>query len=159
MSKKRHNRIILDPHPKPETGRLQFSFKHLDDKHPKFNIGNCSREFLIALLREVKNYSEYTVELFEEENNKDHRHKNFWSDTTERKGFTHLSVEIQNEYSWQFALHPQNYTLRPQAYIGQEDDWRVHGMLVGNVFYIVWPDPEHKLAPRNSRNASLKRSN
>lgn len=152
MSKKRHNRIILDPHPKPETGRLQFSFKHLDDKHSKFNIGNCSQEFLIALLLEVKNYSEYTVEQFEEENNKDHRHKNFWSDTSERKGFTHLSVEIQNEYSWQFAL-------RPQCYTGREDDWRVHGMLVGNVFYIVWLDPRHKLAPRNNRNALAKRSN
>ena len=107
---------------------------------------SCSKEFLMALLLEVKNYSEYTVEQFEEENNKDRRHKNFWADTDEENGFTHLSEEIQDEYSWQFALDTN-------------DEWRVHGMLVDNVFFVVWLDPEHKLAPRNSRNALARRSN
>lgn len=145
MRKKKYKPRIPNPCPEPETERLQFSFKHLDENHPKFKIESCSSDYLRALLLQIKVYSDYTEEQFTDQNNNDHRHWNFWRDTTETNGFTNLSDEIQNEYSWQFALNPQSRKA-PGA------NWRVHGMLVGNVFYIVWLDPQHKLAPRNGRN-------
>ena len=157
MDKNQRKKKIPNPRLEQQTGReqererLQFSFKHLDENHSKFDIKNCTVEYLRALLIQIKNYSEYTEEQFKELNNRDHRHFNYWSDTSEKNGFTHLSDEIQNEYSWQFALCPQSRTV-PLA------DWRVHGMIVGNVFYIVWLDPKHQLAPRNNRNALARRS-
>lgn len=96
MPKRRGKQAIPAAQLEPEAERLQFSFKHLDDKHPVLNIAKCSQEFLAALLLEIKNYSEYTSEQFTDQNNEEHRHRNFWPDTAQKNGFRHLSEEIQN---------------------------------------------------------------
>ncbi len=151
MKKKRLKKKIPTPNPAQDQDavRLQFSFKHLDADHPRFRMNDCSQEFLRTLLLQIKIYSEYTEEQFTDENNDDRRHKNFWADTSEPDGFTHLGVEMQNEYSWQFALNSPY----------DKDSWRVHGMLVDNIFYVVWLDPDHALGAQKSRNAPTLRSN
>jgi hypothetical protein len=84
MAKNQKKKKIPDPHPEQETGRLQFSFKHLDEKYSKFDIKNCPPEYLRALLLQIKNYSEYTEEQFTDQNNHDRRHLNYWPDTSEK---------------------------------------------------------------------------
>ena len=148
MKWKRNRRKIPTPRPLSDAARLQFSFKHLDADHPKFSLLRCNEEFFRSLLLTIKKYSEYTEEMFTDENNKEHRHKNFWDDTDEPDGFGHLDRAIQTEYSWQFALDSSN----------GDNSWRVHGMLADNVFYIVWLDPLHQLGAKKSRDVSTRKS-
>ena len=150
MVKRKKLKRIPEPALERDGVRLVFSFKHLDPSHPKFRLGNCSAAYLCALLLQIKTYSEYTVEQFQNINHGDSRHWNFWRDTTEPDGFRHISEEIQDEYAWQFAVSPKSK-------ITSEREWRAHGMLVDNVFYIVWLDPSHHLAPKNARNAHSTR--
>jgi hypothetical protein len=138
---------IPEPALEPDGIRLVFSFKHLDLTHPKFQLDDCTAAYLRALLLQIKTYSEYTVEQFQNINHDDSRHWNYWCDTTETDGFSNISEEIQDEYAWQFAVFPKSR-------VASERKWRAHGMLVDNVFYIVWLDPDHNLAPKNTRNAN-----
>ncbi|WP_018664660.1 hypothetical protein [Heyndrickxia acidiproducens] len=54
-----------------------------------------------------------------------------WNDTCE-DCFGIPNEEELVDKPWQFAISANEYG-------------RVHGFFIGNVFYIVWFDPEHKL--------------
>jgi hypothetical protein len=112
---------------------LEFSFKYLDSTNEKFSPQECSVEFFRALIEAIQAYSHWTVERFTDQNNKDHRHIIVFEETTEPDGFSTLE-EDQLAYhdAWQFGL-------------SKTEVWRVHGILIDNVFYVVWLDPDHKL--------------
>ncbi|OWQ47286.1 hypothetical protein CDL60_12480 [Roseateles noduli] len=59
-------------------------------------------------------------------------HRHHWHETTEPQGFPRLSGEWDGHEAWQFQLSANKHG-------------RVHGILVDEVFYIVWLDPEHRL--------------
>lgn len=114
---------------------LEFSFKYLDVTNQKFSLERCSPEFLKALLESIQVHSNAPVSTFVEQNNKENRHMNDWPLTTEPDGFSTLDPD-QLAYNdvWQFAPIPKQR-------------WRVHGLLIENVFYVVWLDPDHLLCP------------
>jgi hypothetical protein len=82
------------------------------------------------------------MEQFKDQQNNDHRHTICFDDTTETDGFLAAPYidPDQNNYlePWQFAVCP------PSAE-NDKADWRVHGFLADDVFYIVWLDPYHAL--------------
>jgi hypothetical protein len=120
----------------PATASLKFSFRHLDIHTDKFQIRNCSAEFLRALLEAVREFSSWSVEQFCDPNNRERRHVIWFPDTTEPDGFPNLDAEqLSYHESWQFQLI-------------RERDWRVHGILIDDTFYIVWLDPNHCLYTR-----------
>ena len=146
MSKSR-KRIPVRDSP-ADKDRLQFSFRYLDEVHSKFRLQDCSQEFFVALLRKIREYSEYTEAAFTEGNNAANRHRNFWPDTSEPDGFLKIPIQLASEYGWQFALD------NPKVRHGSSDKWRVHGMLADSVFYVIWLDPLHQLCAKKARNTS-----
>ena len=57
------------------------------------------------------------------------------------KGFESLDEELQSETAWELKLchDAKRHT--------QQAAWRVYGMLVRNVFYVIWLDAQHALFP------------
>jgi len=82
-------------------------------------------------------YSKFTVENFRNQDNLDGRHCHHFPETTEPQGFTTLDPDgLGLEEPWQIRLCPDNH--KPP-----ESAWRIHGVLHGDVFYVVWLDYDH----------------
>lgn len=127
--------VIPRPLLAPNEKYIQFSFKHLDETNGKFLPQDCPHEFWPALMSRLKLYSHLTVEIFLDQNNPDRRHLVDFGQTTEPNGFTTLDTEqLSYEEPWQFDL----ITWRP---------WRIVGLLVDEIFYIIWLDHGHRLYP------------
>lgn len=58
-----------------------------------------------------------------------------WQKTTEPDGYSELNEQLQGCEPWQFQLSANEHG-------------RVHGILIDQVFYIVWLDPNHALYPK-----------
>lgn len=95
---------------------VKFSFKHLDTTNNKY------------------------ADEFREQNNEEGRHSHYFPDTSEPDGFTCLNDPegLEMEEAWQIRLCPDDHTPPASA-------WRVHGVLLADVFYIVWLDYDHAL--------------
>jgi hypothetical protein len=140
MGKRKIKRI--SPHyPEPETERIQFSFKHLEPDHPDFRIEKCSADFFRALLCKVKEYESYTEQQFIDINHQADRMLFYFKDSAYPEGFISLDDELQADHGWELKLAPNAKRSSLEA------AWRAYGMLVGNVFYFVWLDPDHRLFP------------
>jgi hypothetical protein len=138
MSPRQDRNNIPVPVLKPNEKTVQFSFKHLDTDNPKFLPKDCSPEFWPALMARLKGYSHLTVEIFLDQNNPDRRHVIIFSETTEPNGFTNVDTEqLAFEEAWQFDLN----TWHP---------WRIAGILVDDMFYIIWLDHSHSLYPKQA---------
>ncbi len=59
-----------------------------------------------------------------------------WGQTSEPEGFQHLNEQFQGYTPYQFAISRNEYG-------------RIHGFFIGNVFHVVWLDPDHLLYPGN----------
>lgn len=143
MSKQKQFRKIPKQHPEAETQRIQFSFKHLDSEHRDFPISACGAGYLQCLLCRIKDYEEYTLDQFGNINHQDDRVLYYFPASAYPDGFRSLSDELQSEHGWEIKLAPA------AKRSSEEAAWRVHGMLVGNMFYVVWLDPCHKVFPDN----------
>jgi hypothetical protein len=128
----------IRPSPLPPSPYLKFSFKHLDCSSEKFAVRNCHREdFWHNLLLRIKEYSQWTVDQFRDQNHQtnEHRHTIHFPETSEPDGFTNVDQEnLALEEPWQFSVNPV-----PEC-IG-----RVHGLLQEDTFYVIWLDPCHRL--------------
>jgi hypothetical protein len=142
-----HKRIrhgIPEPRPIPtEQKPLLFSFKHLDLEKGKFHFSKCSAEFLESLFLCLRNFSTWTVGVFNEENNNEHRHKIWFPDNTEPDCFLNAPNSDPEQFgfheAWQFGVLPDC----------PENRWRVHGILIDDTFFIVWLDAGHELYRRD----------
>ena len=119
---------------------VKFSFKHLDTENDKYAVQKCCVEFFSSLVLALTRYSKFTVEQFREQNHREGRHCHYFPDTTEPQGFICLNDPdgLELEESWQIRLCPDNH--QPPA-----SGWRIHGVLLADVFYIVWLDYDHLL--------------
>jgi hypothetical protein len=118
---------------------LRFSFKYLDVYHLRFSVSKCGESFLVELATRLKEYSTWTVEQFRDANNTvEHRHPIYFPDTSEPQGFTGIDPEeFADGENWQFSV-----SLSPGC-MG-----RVHGVLLGDTFFVVWLDKCHRLYPK-----------
>ncbi len=140
--KKRLKKTSTDRKPdnlKPtELSQLQkgiaFSYKYLQEEHPKFSIRQRDIQYLIALLSRLKDLSSLSVQELKGNSSKTLRcHPIDWKDTSEN------SFGIPNEE--QLVDGPYQFSLSANKH------GRVHGFFIEQVFYIVWLDPEHQLYP------------
>jgi len=63
-------------------------------------------------------------------------HSHDWPKTERPNGFPNLSAEYRDSLGWQFALSANEHG-------------RVHGILIGDTFYVIWLDHDHILYPHN----------
>jgi hypothetical protein len=108
---------------------VKFSFKYLETDCNEFHVGKCSGEFLVALVRRLREYSSMPVDSFLDQENDHHRHIIDFRQTR----FPHVNLEqLAYEESWQFQVAPWT-------------DWRVYGILVQDTFFVMWLDTDHAL--------------
>ncbi len=86
------------------------------------------------MLETIRDFSAWTVDQFCDQNNNERRHVISFAETTEQMGFP-VEEQLRDQEGWQFQLC-------------REQCWRVHGILIGDTFYVVWLDARHSLYPR-----------
>ncbi|MEW6351604.1 MAG: hypothetical protein AB1646_21345 [Thermodesulfobacteriota bacterium] len=117
-----------------ENRYLAFSFKHLDlQARGDFSLAHSKDGYAATLLERLRDVSSMTVDEFRG-NRSLRTHPIDWSKTSQPDGFAHLNEQLRDEPAWQFQLTSNEHG-------------RVHGLFVGNIFYVVWLDPDHRLYP------------
>lgn len=139
MSKKR--RKVRKPKKSPPEGIIKteyplspplvvFSFKYLDSTKHEFRLNHPNLEH-DKLLERLKNISAWTWnEFFGEHGRSLRAHSVIWSDTDYKDGFNHLGPQLQDMDGYQFSISQQR--------------GRVLGLILDNVFYVVWLDADHR---------------
>lgn len=109
---------------------LVFSFEIFDRTHEAFNLGKIDYNWFISLIDVLNDMSTmpWKKVLLERRSIYD-PHTHNWSKTNYKFNFDEETLN-QND-GWQFRLN--------------KSKGRVHGFLVGNVFYIYWLDPHHNM--------------
>lgn len=118
----------------PRDESLKFSFKHLDLlSNEKFSIKLCKEGYFDKFLNRLKDICGVSVSDFRTNRSRSLRsHPITWEETTEANGFMCLNSQLRQSEAWQFE-------------ITSNEHGRVHGILIDDIFYVVWIDPCHKL--------------
>jgi hypothetical protein len=111
---------------------LRFSFKYFAN-----DTEVCPKKFpeqyMQKLAERLKELSTWTVDKFTSHYMEEVRnHKIEWAQTSKRTGFAHLPSPLKDLEAWQFS-------------VTRNAHGRVHGIILGQTFYIVWLDVGHKL--------------
>jgi hypothetical protein len=114
---------------------LRFSFSHFSN-----DAQLCPRVFTEhytqKLMERLKELSRWTLKRFTETRSMAVRnHSITWPETSRPDGFAHLPQQLREDPAWQFSISANEYG-------------RVHGLLVGAIFYVVWLDFHHQLYPK-----------
>lgn len=113
-----------------------FSFRHVDFENKKFQMPENKPEYFTEVVNRFKEVCRLTLgQLTGKDARVFHCHAINWNTATE-SGFKNISTELQDAKDYQFSITKVKYG-------------RIHGVLLGNIFYIVWFDPDHKLSPQN----------
>ena len=112
---------------------LSFSFRYFVHR-PPFGVPGGSPTYLLALLERLRDLCSLTATELRANRHRALRcHPIRWPDTTEPNGFAHLNAAIREQATpYQFSLSGNEYG-------------RVHGFFDGDVFFVIWLDPEHRL--------------
>lgn len=117
-----------------EDGTLvEFSFKHLDTTDDRFDLSKCEKDYFSALLVRIREYSHYTVEQFRDFNHQSDRISVDPGNLYEHLAGKMLDEQLIESEAWELKF----------GKVGSA--WRAHGILIYNMFYIIWLDPEHLL--------------
>jgi hypothetical protein len=113
---------------------LKFSFKYLDLGHDKFTCYGKESGYFLAFIDRMKDLSFSLVSELKQSGRQRKGirfHDIDWRDTSVA-GFGIPNEEMVVDKPWQFSISANEFG-------------RVHGFFIGNVFYIVWFDPDHIL--------------
>ena len=136
--------MIIKPASPKQTGQIpiakapieqciRFSFKYLDTtSNKKFDLQHCKGGYLSKFLARLKDLEGWRLKDFRGGDPTLRGHPIRFLETTEPQGFTCLNLQLRQHEAWQFSLTANKHG-------------RVHGLLMDDVFYIVWLDPAHKL--------------
>jgi hypothetical protein len=136
---------------KPETNRvpqidkrmkyadyLSFSFIHLNLDHSQYNVEGKDDKYFLKLIARFSDLCSMPAEELHASKSKSLRFHPFdWEQATEK------CFGIPDED--QIVDKPMEFSISANKY------GRVMGFCVGNIFYIVWFDPEHRLIPGKKR--------
>ena len=133
----KNNNGRIPPQVPPEDKGLGFSFRYLDlTSNSKFSIDGKDTQYFTKLLERLKAVSSIKCsEFMSARGNALRAHPLNWDDTSERDGFMCLNEQLRTLPAYQFEISANAHG-------------RVHGVITGNVFVIVWLDPNHKLFPK-----------
>jgi hypothetical protein len=141
MANKRNRIVANAPRtsggiPKPKVPELPtcivFSLKYAQLGGGKFSVARGNENYQMALLERLRAVSAWSTNEFFNCHHKALRaHSIDFSDTTEPAGFP-LNEQLKQVPPYQFQVSANAHG-------------RVHGFLLGNVFYVIWFDPDHQL--------------
>ena len=113
---------------------VRFSFKYVDFTK-KYPLGNGVEGYFECLFDRLKAISGLKISQFRTDKGKGLRaHTHVWEETSEPGGFQHLTEQLRQCEPWQFQVSSNKHG-------------RIHGILIDEVFYVIWLDPNHKLYP------------
>lgn len=113
---------------------VRFSFRHYTPS-AKFclPIQDKAIPYLEVFLERLKDVSGIRLSEFRANKSKTLRsHSHDWEATTEKNGYSHLTSQLRECTPWQFSLTANEHG-------------RIHGILIDDIFYVVWIDPNHSL--------------
>jgi hypothetical protein len=112
---------------------VRLSFRHYTPTE-KFCLptGEAVAAYAPVLFERLKQISGMRLSEFTAFNKTLRNHSHDWASTTEADGYKHLTKQLQECTPFQFSLTANEHG-------------RVHGILIDEVFYVVWLDPSHKL--------------
>jgi hypothetical protein len=112
---------------------VRLSFRHYTPTE-KFCLpaGEDLAAYAPVLFDRLKQVSGMRLSEFTRYNKTLRNHSHDWASTTEADGYIHLSQQLQQCTPYQFSLTANEHG-------------RVHGILIDEVFYVVWLDPAHNL--------------
>lgn len=135
--------IINSPQFEKNNDRIIFSFQYLDLKSKKYSLDNIidknkKSQYINDFFNKIKEYSElnnFKKDIIGRYSDINHIHPINWKDNRIRESnFNCLKKELMEQIKdecWQLGINHYPF--------------RIHGFFVGNVFYVVWLDPEHNL--------------
>jgi len=113
---------------------IRFSFRHFVAAEPfVWPIGEALGSYIEKLFDRLREVSSISLSDFRTNKSRALRaHTHDWPRTTQAAGFTHLNEQLRGCEPWQFCLSANEHG-------------RIHGLLIDEVFYVVWFDPNHAL--------------
>lgn len=144
--KKRTNLLTNEDINKIEARKKEeviFSWRLFDRNHEYFNVGKCEESWFISLLDGLRDISRMTVGEFRQHSERRglRVHSHNWQRATAKFNMPGDWFEQNKENCLQFSV--------------SKAKGRVHGILIDNIFYIVWLDPYHNLYPPKERNRQV----
>lgn len=124
----------IDPRkPTTEPDGIHFSFKYLDLSREKFSVDASDSQYFIKVLERLQALSSMkAAEIYSDRSSALRAHPINWNETTEKQGFCHLNSQLRGWPAYQFQISSNAHG-------------RVHGFMIGSVFFVAWLDPEHQL--------------
>jgi hypothetical protein len=127
----------IPPASPPQRSEVVFCFRHIDWTNTKFQLTGKGNEYLGAFLDKMKLLCTMRVTEMLSGGKSTRCHVIDFDDTTEPNGFSKLPEQLRDLRAIQFM-------------IAKNEHGRVHGFVIGNVFHVVWFDPEHNLYGGNA---------
>jgi hypothetical protein len=126
--------VIPSPVVPADSGQLTFSFKLIDcTSNQKFTFDVARDGYPLKLFQRLKSLCSMTwPEIRSDRSPALRAHPINFSETSEPGGFSHLNEQFRALEPWQIS-------------VSSNEHGRVHGVVIGNVFYVVWIDPDHRL--------------
>ena len=115
-------------------GKIHFRFDYFDASHIHFDDSEIDFNWARSMLKRLKDLQDTLVEQFRTDmrfRRSQYVHPINWNTAKlDSFGIQNASPDLDDD-AWQFAI--------------SKDNGRVHGFFIGDFFYIVWIDPEHRL--------------
>jgi hypothetical protein len=118
---------------------LSFSFQFTATDHWKFNYRDVDYDYCELLVQALLKYRSFlAVDVKEEKFNLDNTHRIRWDYPTISEHSWGLDEELEATLSlgWAWQLCVQG---------DKKNRARLHGVMLGSVFYVIWLDGHHRL--------------
>jgi hypothetical protein len=117
--------------------KIRFSFEYFDSSDEEVCPPTFHANYTQTLMERFKALSSWNLKEFMNCHSKSLRaHTHMWEKTSRPRGFAHLNEQLRVCAAWQFQL-------------SKNEHGRVHGFFIGNTFYVIWLDRDHKVYSRN----------
>ncbi len=117
-----------------QEGKVHFRFEYFDAIHRFFDGSEADFDWIRNMLTRLKHLQNTTVDQFKKDwgfRRSQYIHPINWDKAElDSFGIQSASPDLDGD-AWQFGI--------------SKDNGRVHGFFIGDFFYIVWIDPEHRL--------------
>lgn len=118
----------------PHEGRITFSFTLFDGVDAEVCAEQFPDGYTRKLIERMQAVSQMTSAEFRSAGTSLRAHTHHWPKTSRPAGFERLNDQLRDYPGWQFCLSANEHG-------------RVHGIMIGDVFYVIWLDLNHRLYP------------